>query len=361
MRHSNNWQRLLIFGLSGPVIALNIWLISQVFRYFEHLITILSIAAILAFLLNYAVQTLQRFRISRNRAVVIVLLTTLTLFVVLGVTLVPSVITQTTELFKQIPEWLKASNENFNKLDDWVAARRLPIDLKIFRDRINSTIEAQVQTAATQAVGWAGILVSRLLDFVLVLVLTFYILLYGDRLWQGIINLLPIQIGLPLTQSLRLNFQNFFISQILLGLFMAGILTPIFLALRVEFALLFALLIGFAELIPFIGATLGIGLVTILVMLQNFGLAIQVAIACVIMQQIKDNLLAPKLMGDFIGLNPILIFVALLIGGQIAGLLGIIVSVPIAGTIKGTIDNIRALRQAPEVATQPPVTTDFNM
>ena len=355
MRHSNNWQRLLLFGLSGPIIALNIWLISQVFRYFEHLITILTIAAILAFLLNYAVQTLQRFRINRTRAVVIVLLTTLTLFVILGVTLVPSVITQTTELFKQIPEWLKASNENFNKLDDWVAARRLPIDLKIFRDRINSTIDAQVQTAATQAVGWAGILVAGLLDFVLVLVLTFYILLYGDRLWQGIINLLPVQIGLPLTQALRLNFQNFFLSQILLGLFMAGTLTTIFLALRVEFALLFALLIGSAELIPFIGATLGIGIVTILVMLQNFGLALQVAIACVIMQQIKDNLLAPKLMGDFIGLNPILIFVSLLVGGQIAGLLGIIISVPIAGTIKGTIDNIRQLRSSPEIATQPPV------
>ena len=56
------------------------------------------------------------------------------------------------------------------------------------------------------------------------------------------------------------------------------------------------------------------------------------------MQQIKDNLLAPKLMGEFIGLNPIAILICLLTGGQIAGLLGVIVSVPIAGTIKGTID-----------------------
>jgi len=61
----------------------------------------------------------------------------------------------------------------------------------------------------------------------------------------------------------------------------------------------------------------------------------------VLMQQVKDNLIAPKLMGDFIGLNPIWIFVAILIGFEVAGLLGTLISVPIAGTIKGTYDAIR--------------------
>ena len=81
-------------------------------------------------------------------------------------------------------------------------------------------------------------------------------------------------------------------------------------------------------------------------MLKNFGLGISVLIAAIIVQQIKDNLLAPKLMGEFIGLNPVAILICLLAGGQIAGLLGIIVSVPIAGTIKGTIDTIRQQSQS---------------
>lgn len=132
---------------------------------------------------------------------------------------------------------------------------------------------------------------------------------------------------------------------------MVATLTPIFLVLRVPFALLFALLIGVAEFIPFIGATLGIGLVTILVMLNSFWLGIRVAIAAVIMQQIKDNILAPRLMGEFIGLNPIMIFIALLVGGQLAGVLGVIVAVPIAGTLKGTFDAIRLLHQPHLVTT----------
>lgn len=345
MRRFPNVQRLLIVGFSGPIIALNIWLLSQAFRYFEHLITVLTISAILAFLLNYPVRILERFRLKRDQAVIIVLLLTLTLLGLLGVTLVPILIDQTAELLKNIPDWLKASNENLNQWEIWARERRLPIDLKGFITRITSRIESQVQAVAAQAVGLALGTVSGLVNVIFVIVLAFYMLLYGDRMWQGLVSLLPPQIGLPLSESLRLNFQNFFLSQLLLGLFMVGTLTPIFLILKVPYSLLFALLIGLAELIPFIGATLGIGLVTLLVMLKDFWLAVQVASAAIFMQQINDNLLAPKLIGDFTGLNPIWIFISILTGAQIAGLLGVLVSVPIAGTIKDTIDTIRRMRQ----------------
>ncbi|MDP8966639.1 MAG: AI-2E family transporter, partial [Cyanobacteriota bacterium] len=84
----------------------------------------------------------------------------------------------------------------------------------------------------------------------------------------------------------------------------------------------------------------------------SFWLAIRVVTAAIFMQQIKDNLLAPRLMGEFIGLNPILIFIALLIGAKIAGVLGVIVAVPIAGTIKGTIDAIRTSQQSHVIVTE---------
>ncbi len=345
MRRSASFQRLLIFGLSGPIVALNIWLLSQAFRYFEHLITVLTVAAILAFLLNYPVQFFERGRITRTQAVIVVLLVSLTLLVFVGLILVPLITDQMVQLLKGIPGWLKRSQDTLEWFDNWARARRLPLDLQGFSSRINTRIESQVQALAGQAVGFALGTLTGLIDTVLVVVLAFYMLLYGDRVWQGLINLLPSQIGLPLSASLRLNFQNFFISQLLLGLFMVVTLTPIFLALKVPFALLFALLIGAAELIPFIGATLGIGIVTILVLFQNWWLAIQVAVSAIFMQQIKDNVLAPRIMGNFTGLNPIWIFIAILMGAEIAGFLGVIVAVPVAGTIKGTIDAIRSLKQ----------------
>jgi predicted PurR-regulated permease PerM len=340
-RFPANIQNLLLIGLGFPVIGLNLWVLSQFFRYFEHLITVLTIAALIAFLLNYPVKILERIHFRRVPAIVGVLLVTLTLLVILGVTVVPNAIDQTTELVKQVPEWIRASNDNINAWEEWGKSKGLLLDFNVLRTQINAKIDTQLQIIGTQAVGLAVGTLSGVIDTLSIVVLSIYMLLYGDRLWLGIVKVLPDRIGIPLSESLRLNFQNFFISQLLLGTFMASTLTPIFFFLKVPFGLSFAIFIGTAELIPFIGASLGIGLVTILIMLKNFGLGISVLIASIIMQQIKDNLLAPRLMGEFIGLNPIAILICLLTGGQIAGLLGVIVSVPIAGTIKGTIDLIR--------------------
>jgi predicted PurR-regulated permease PerM len=348
MRRSAYIQRLLLLGLSGPLIALNIWILSQVVSYFKQLITVLVISAILAFLLNYPVKMLVRFYRSRSQAVIVVLLLTLTLLIILGITVVPILINQTAELLKNIPAWLEASNANLDRWHTWIRERNLPIDLKAFSNRLNANIESQVQVLASQVLGFALGTLSGLVDTVLIFVLSFYMLLYGGNLWQSLVGFLPPKIGTPFSESLRLNFQNFFISQLLLGLSMFAVLTPIFLILKVPFALLFALLIGVAQLIPFIGATLGIGLVTILVMLNNFWLGLQVAFAATIIQQLKDNILAPRLMGEFIGLDPLLIFISILLGAKIAGVLGVVIAVPIAGTIKGTLDAIR-LQQPPPV------------
>jgi predicted PurR-regulated permease PerM len=344
-RSSANIQNLLLIGLWVPVVGLNLWVVSQLFRYFEHLITILTVAALMAFLLNYPVKILERVHFRRVPAIIGVLFVTITLLVILGVTVVPSAIDQTAQLIQQIPEWIRASNENINGLEKWGIGKGLPLDFNVLRSQINAKIDTQLQTIGSQVLGLAVGTVSGVLDTLSILVLSIYMLLYGDKLWQGIVDLIPDRIGTPLSKSLRLNFQNFFISQLLLGTFMALTLTPTFFFLKVPFGLSFAILIGSSELIPFIGASLGIGLVTILIMLKNFGLGISVLIASLILQQIKDNLLAPKLMGEFIGLNPIVILICLLTGGQIAGLLGVIVSVPIAGTIKGTIDLINQQSQ----------------
>ncbi|PLZ94499.1 AI-2E family transporter [Fischerella muscicola CCMEE 5323] len=344
MRRWASVQNLLIYGLGGPIIALNVWLLSLLFSYFQHPITIFSIATILAFLLNYPVKFFERARISRAQAVIIVLLLTLTLLVILGVTLVPMVIEQTNQLLDKIPDWLISSQDNLEQLQIWAKKRRLPLNFSVINQQINANIQILVQQIPSGAVGFAGTLLSGVLNMVLVVVLAFYMLLYGDRVWYALVNLLPFHIRVPFTTSLRLNFQNFFLIQLLLGLFMVVSLTPIFLILKVPFALVFAIFIGLSELIPFVGATLGIGTVTILLLLQNWWLAIQVAIAAIVMQQVKDNLLGPKLLGDFIGINPIWIFVSILMGFEIAGFLGSLLAVPIAGTIKGTLDAMNSTK-----------------
>ncbi|MDP5017982.1 MAG: AI-2E family transporter, partial [Dolichospermum sp.] len=149
MRRSASLQTLLIYGLSGPIIALNIWLLSVLFRYFQNPITILSIAAILAFLLNYPVKLFETVRITRTQAVIIVLLMTLTLFIILGVTLVPMLIDQTIQLLNKIPDWLATSQANLDHLESLAKQRRLSIDLKLVTYQINANIQSLVQQIAS--------------------------------------------------------------------------------------------------------------------------------------------------------------------------------------------------------------------
>lgn len=342
MRPSASVQNLLFYGLSGPIIALNVWLLSVLFGYFQHPITIVSTAAIVAFLLNYLVRFLERARFSRNQAVIIVLAIALALLIISVVTLVPIIIDQTIQLLHQIPDWLSASQTNIEHLENLAKRRRLPLDFKQISDQINTYIQNLVQQIPEGAVGFAGSLLSSIINLILIVVLSFYMLLYGKRVWQGLVNLLPRKIRAPFAESLQLNFHYFFLSQILLALFMVVSLTPIFFLLGVPFALLFAIIIGISQLIPFVGATLGIGLVTILMLLQDFWLAVEVAAIAILFQQLKDNLLTPKLLGNFIGLNPIWILVSILIGFEIAGLFGTLIAIPIAGTIKDTFDTLRA-------------------
>jgi predicted PurR-regulated permease PerM len=191
MRRSASLKRLLIYGLSGPLIALNVWLLSVLFRYFQHPISILSVAAILAFLLNYPVKFFERARITRTQAVIIVLLVTLTILIILGVTLVPMLIDQTIQLLNKIPDWLTASQANLVQFEAIAKQRRLPLDLRVISTQINVNIQNLVQQLASGAVGFAGTLLSGLFNVVLVVVLAFYMLLYGDRVWHGLINLLP--------------------------------------------------------------------------------------------------------------------------------------------------------------------------
>lgn len=331
-------RRYLLYGLSGPVIVLNLWVLSQLFTYFEGLITFTVLSAILALILNYLVKLFERISFNRTQAVFIVLFLFMFLLVILASTLIPIVIDQATQLVQGLPELLSASERNLNWLETLIRRYNLPFNL----DQIGSQLTAQVQGTFSVLPELAINTLGQLFATTLLIVLSFYMLLYGDRFWQGLIKLLPEKLAIALSDSLQQQFHQFFLSQLLLALVMVIFLAPTFLILRIKFALLFALVIGLFEVIPLFGATIGIGLITLLALgLQGWFPAMQVVTAGVVFQQITDNIIAPRVRGDFTGLNPIWIVIALLIGGRVAGFIGVVLAMPIAATIKSTIETMR--------------------
>jgi predicted PurR-regulated permease PerM len=338
MQLSELIRRYLLYGLSGPVIVLNLWVLGQVFKYFEGLITFTILSIILALILDYLVQLFERFRLNRTQAVLLVLFLFLVVLVILGFTLIPIVIGQATQLLQGLPALLEVGNRNITWLQSFINQHNLPFDLNQINNQLNNQIQARVADLPELAINTLG----QIFATILLIVLAFYMLLYGERCWKGLINLLPSKLGNALSASLKQQFHQFFLSQLLLALVMVLFLIPTFLILQIKFALLFVLIIGLLEVVPLFGATIGIGLVTLLVFgLQGLLPAAQVIVSSVFFQQITDNIIAPRVRGDFTGLNPIWIIIALLIGGRVAGFIGVVLAMPIAATIKSTIETMR--------------------
>jgi predicted PurR-regulated permease PerM len=342
----NWWQTLkpiARFGaiaLFAPLLVLNGWAISAIFNYFHSLIVILVAASVLAFLLNYPVSWIERQGGRREQVAILVFLLALSILFALGVTLIPLALTQAQQLVARLPELIDSGRSQLMLLNDKADSLGFPINLEALVVQINDRVKGQLQAIASQALNLAVVTLTSLLDFLLTMVLTFYLLQHGDELWHSLVDWLPTKFRDPFSNTVRLSFQNFFITQLIISTCMASALIPTFLWLKVPFGLLFGLTIGIMALIPY-GGSVGIALTTLLVALQDFSIGMRALIAAVIVQQILENLIAPRILGSFTGLNPVWLLVSVLTGARVGGLLGVILAVPSAVVIKTALSALR--------------------
>ncbi|MCE2664965.1 MAG: AI-2E family transporter [Microcystis sp. 53602_E8] len=328
----NSLSRLLVIALAAPLVVLNVWALSAIFGYFESLFVILLIAAVLSFLLGYPVTWLERQGLKRGLAAIVVSLITILIFVAVGITLVPLVFTQAQQFVNRLPEWLDSGQRQLMQLDTKIDTMNLPIPISFdgVIAQFNSRLGAELQILAGRSVNLALNLtvftVVRVLDVLLTIILTFYLLLHSPDIWRSIIQWLPKPVQQPFSLTLRLSFQNYFVGQVICATCMALGLVTAFLSIKVPFGLLFGLLIGTMALIPFGGTV---------------GLALQVLAVAVVVQQIVENGIAPRILGSVTGLNPFWVLVSVLTGARVGGLLGVIVAVPMAVMIKEALEVIR--------------------
>jgi predicted PurR-regulated permease PerM len=325
------------FLITWLLVLVTGWVTLNSLSYVGELISILLTAALVAFLLNYAVAVVEPF-LPRSLAAVLVYLGAAIAVVFIALTLVPPVFNQGRQLVTNLPSLLEQGQQQLASFQDWSVAHNLPFDVRILASQLLARVQAQAEAIASTGVGLVVGTFNWFLDLILILVISFYMLIDGERVWRGLTSLLSPTIRDELTQSLERNLQRFVTGQLLLGLFMAVTLTPTFWALNVPFFLLFAVFIGLMEVIPFIGATLGIATVVIVVAFIDWWLALEVLGIAIAIQQVKDNLIAPRIMGNLTGLSPVIIFISLLLGARVGGLLGVILAIPLTGVVKSLVE-----------------------
>lgn len=338
-------SRLLMAGLAAPILVLNFWAVATIADFLGVLIAIIVVASLVAFLLNYPVSWCMQRGIRREPASIVVFLLTISLLTGLGLVLFPVAFTQAQQLINRLPEWMESGRDQFILLSQQMEERGLQLNLDVLTVKTFDRIEGQLQTLTKSvlniAVGTVSSVLDILISLVVTIILTFYLLLHGDEIWQSFIRWLPSDTQQPVSQTLRLSFQNYFIGQLIYGICMTAVLIPTFLFLKVPFGVLFGLTIGTMALVPF-GGTVGIILVMLLVALQNIWLGLKVLAVAVIAQQILENLVAPRILGSMTGLNPAWVFISLLVGAKTAGLIGVLVAVPTAVVVKTALMSLRS-------------------
>lgn len=325
------------FLITWLLVLVTGWFTLSALSYLQELISILITAGLIAFLLNYAVAGLRPF-LPRSLAAIVVYLAAGFLVVIFALTLVPLVFNQGRQLVNNLPSLFESAQEQLTAFQAWSAERNLPFDVRILASQLLVRVQTQAEAIATKGFGLVLGTFNWFFDLILILVLSFYMLIDGERLWRGLTSIFSPKIRSGLTEALRRNLQRYVSGQLLLGLFMAVTLSFAFWILRVPFFLLFAVFIGLMEVIPFIGATLGIATVAIVVAFIDWWLALQVLAVAVAVQQVKDNIVAPRIMGNLTGLSPVIIFTSLLLGAKLGGLLGVILAIPLTGVAKSLVE-----------------------
>ncbi|WP_414530301.1 AI-2E family transporter [Nodularia chucula] len=329
------WEQLNNAKLIRYVLLLAIgWAIVQIFAYFSTVIVIFIFAGILAFLLSYPVKWSEHF-LPHGVAVVSVFLFSLLVLGLLITTLGFAILSQFQQIIEQAPQFLEYVISLLDRLQNVLTRFNFQVDLQLIEEELRNRILAGIGTGLTTFQG----LLTNLIDFILIIVVAFFMLLDGKKVWNFVMRVFPHHLGHRLTLAIQQNFLGFFWGRLLLSLFFGASVFIVFIFLQLPYALFLAAIAGVFDLIPGIGATIGITLVALIVLPQSIWLSVKVLIGCVVLQQIEENLLMPRIMQGSINMNPVFMFFALLVGANVAGLVGIFLSIPIAGVLISIFKN----------------------
>ena len=320
-------------GLVLPLLVLNGWLLLLVFEYFQSLITILATATLLSFILDYPVRFLEERRLPRAIAILVVLLLGVMLLSTIGVTVIPILAEQSNELFERLPSWVASGSEQARVFEIWAEERNFPVSISTLIANSIGRVSYQIQQLSGQILGSLFSVLGSIVDLLLTIVLTFYLLLHGTELWQDLFQIVPQNTRLRIRESLKRTFNNYFVGQLTVAAVMWVTMTITFFIIKVPFSFLFGLFVGIMALFPF-GAGLSISLVSFLMALKSIWLGLRVLAIAFVVEQIIESVVAPRLLGEFTGLNPVLVLVSLLAGAQLGGFLGLILAVPTASFVK---------------------------
>lgn len=306
-------------------------------------------AMVFTYVLEPVVELLVRRKVPRGVAVLVIYFTFIVLAVIAIINCIPLVTRQLTQLATHLPTLVREA-------DKWID--ELSRQKQYLPDAIRKGIETALANAEqhiTSLASGAFTMLSGTLNFVFIAVtipfLVYYMLKDMRVIGRGLVRLAPVHYR-PEMQRILSGIDETLGSYVrgqLLVMFVVGILTWAgLLVIHMPYALLLAMFLASADIIPYLGPFIGATPAILLAFPLGLPMVLKVLIVNVIVQQLEGNLISPQIMGHSLHLHPMAIVAALLIGGEVGGVLGLIVAIPFLAVLKAVWHEVSTSKSHPE-------------
>ena len=296
---------------------------------------------VIAFLLDGLVSLLVRCKIPRKISVLTVFLIFVICLMVLMIGLLPLLSAQIGQLFQQLPSMIAGVQQALMRLPERYPDFASEAQIAKVIDYLSLELTKVGQRLLSLSVASVRSVISLVVYLILVPFLVFFFLKDKSMILQWFTGFLPEDRGLvtEVWQEVNQQITNYVRGKIWEIIIVWGVSYVVFLALRLEFALLLALFVGLSVLIPYIGAAV-MYLPVALIAYFQWGLSAEFAYVIIgysIIQLLDGNLLAPLLLSGVVNLHPVAIIAAVLVFGGIWGFWGLIFAVPLATLVHAVI------------------------
>jgi predicted PurR-regulated permease PerM len=322
-----------IFGILGILLAVGVVL--YVLWVARHVLSWLLIALFLALALNPAVELLQRRGMGRGLAAGVTFIVALAVVAGLAALFIPTLVDQVNSFANKVPDYVHDLTKGRGRLGFLETKYHIVERIKasIHKNGVGKlAIGAGAALAVTKSV------ISAVVATVTIVFLTFFLLLEGPQWMERIYGLAAPdrqprwrRIGHDIYRTVG----GYVTGNLVISL-IAGVASGIVAWLAgVPYAVALGLLVGLLDLIPLAGATIA-AIVVVLVAIAASGTtaAIVVGVFFVIYQQVENHLIQPLVYGRTVQLSPLAVLVSVLVGAQLAGVLGALAAIPVAGALQ---------------------------
>jgi predicted PurR-regulated permease PerM len=351
------------------VLAILFWAAGWALQRLTPVLLPLAIAGIIAYLLDPVVDYLERKRVPRAAAILLVFFLGLGVVVGVSATVIPRLVVETKDLAEKVPVY---RDRIVNEANEWMVNSPWGQRFKEawagdFRDQLQSwagkaapAVSAWFVTQASKIASWFGLLVG----IAMVPVYLFYLLLEKQGISQGWTSYVPIQESrwkdeaVFIIQQINDYLILFFRGQVLVALCDGVLLTIGFLAIGLDYAFLLGMVAGLLSIVPFLGVALSIVPALLLAVVQ-YGDWLHPALVVGVfaaVQFLEGFVISPKIMGDRVGLHPLTIILAVMIGTTLmGGIIGGILAIPLTAALRVLMFRYIWKRRQESVAVSPVV------